>query len=458
MPQSKPPGRWLRPDRMLRNPLLQRVIRNSSYLFGSSTLSAALSMVQSILAARLLGVAGFGVLGTTIQFVTVINRLTSFRMTEVVVKYVGAYESQDRPDLASASFKAASLTESASSVLAFVLIVLLAPIASNILLGDPDAAALVILYGLVLLFNLIAESAHGLLAVTDQFRTVAAFNIVQSVLTLVLIGAAFLVQGTLVSVLLAYLVGKAAAAVGLTVAGLRQASRLWGAGWWRAPLSLLRDKRREMTHFALNTNLNGTLNLITHDSELLWLSALTSPTEAGYYKLAMAILNLLIIPVDALITPTYREVAREVATRQWRNVRYLLRSGSMMAGGYTLAASVFLVVLGEPLIARLWGPEFLPTAYQALLILLVGGLAANTLYWSRRALLALGDAGYPTRVSAVAAVLKIIGTLALVPAGGALAMAGLLSAYFAGTSSVVAAKVLTTVRHQERQDRIGREA
>jgi O-antigen/teichoic acid export membrane protein len=443
---------------MLRNPLLQRVIRNSSYLFGSSTLSAALSMVQSILAARLLGVAGFGVLGTTIQFVTVINRLTSFRMTEVVVKYVGAYESQDRPDLASASFKAASLTESASSVLAFVLIVLLAPIASNILLGDPDAAALVILYGLVLLFNLIAESAHGLLAVTDQFRTVAAFNIVQSVLTLVLIGAAFLVQGTLVSVLLAYLVGKAAAAVGLTVAGLRQASRLWGAGWWRAPLSLLRDKRREMTHFALNTNLNGTLNLITHDSELLWLSALTSPTEAGYYKLAMAILNLLIIPVDALITPTYREVAREVATRQWRNVRYLLRSGSMMAGGYTLAASVFLVVLGEPLIARLWGPEFLPTAYQALLILLVGGLAANTLYWSRRALLALGDAGYPTRVSAVAAVLKIIGTLALVPAGGALAMAGLLSAYFAGTSSVVAAKVLTTMRHQERQDRIGREA
>jgi O-antigen/teichoic acid export membrane protein len=203
-----------------------------------------------------------------------------------------------------------------------------------------------------------------------------------------------------------------------------------------------------MTGFAVNTNLNGTLDLITHDSELLWLSALSTPTQAGYYKLGLAILNLLLIPVDSLITPTYREVAREVATRQWTNVRYLLRSGSALSAGYTLMASLLLVIFGEQLIGRLWGPEFLPTTYTVLMILLLGALAANTLYWARRTLLALGFPGFPTLVNLVAAALKIGATLALVPAGGALAMAAILSAYFAGTSLVNAGKVMLTIRRQ----------
>ena len=100
--------------RPLKNPLLRRVAQNSGYLLSSSTLAAGLSMVQSILAARLLGVTGFGVLGTVIQFVTVINRLTSFRMTEVVVKFAGEHQARGEGRLASATFKAAGLTEAAS--------------------------------------------------------------------------------------------------------------------------------------------------------------------------------------------------------------------------------------------------------------------------------------------------------------------------------------------------------
>jgi O-antigen/teichoic acid export membrane protein len=448
VPNRPSPLNRLLTTKPLRNPLLRRVAQNSSYLLSSSLLAAGLSMVQSILAARLLGVAGFGVLGTVIQFVTVINRLTSFRMNEVVVKFAGGHQAHGETRLAGATFKAAGITEAVSSVLAFVLIVLLAPLAADRLIHAPQAAPLIAIYGLVVLFNLIAESAQGLLAVSNAFRLIAAFNLVQSCLTLLLVAGAYSASLGLPAVLAAYLVGKVAAAVGLTAAALVQAHRLWGAGWWRVPLSVLRPQRKQMTGFAVNTNLNGTLDLITHDSELLWLSALSTPTQAGYYKLGLAILNLLLIPVDSLITPTYREVAREVATRQWTNVRYLLRSGSALSVAYTLTASLLLVIFGEQLIGRLWGPEFLPTTYTVLLILLLGALAANGLYWARRTLLALGFPGFPTLVNLVAAALKIGATLALVPAGGALAMAAILSAYFAGTSLVNAGKVMLTIRRQ----------
>jgi O-antigen/teichoic acid export membrane protein len=62
--------------------------------------------------------------------------------------------------------------------------------------------------------------------------------------------------------------------------------------------------------------------------------------------------------------------------------------------------------------------------------MLVGLLVANTFYWNRTALLSLNRPGYPTKVNAAAALLKIALTLVLVPRYGYLAAAGLLSGYY----------------------------
>ncbi len=69
--------------------LLRGVLKNTSYLFSSNSLSAALGMVNSIFVVRLLGVDGLGLVTTVQTFVSNINRFLSFRMSEVVVKYLG---------------------------------------------------------------------------------------------------------------------------------------------------------------------------------------------------------------------------------------------------------------------------------------------------------------------------------------------------------------------------------
>jgi O-antigen/teichoic acid export membrane protein len=76
-------------QRWLESELIRRVLKNSGYLFSSTGLVSAIGMLQGILAARLLGVAGFGILGTITMFTNVINEFTSFRMGELVIKYVG---------------------------------------------------------------------------------------------------------------------------------------------------------------------------------------------------------------------------------------------------------------------------------------------------------------------------------------------------------------------------------
>jgi O-antigen/teichoic acid export membrane protein len=259
---------------------------------------------------------------------------------------------------------------------------------------------------------------------------------------------AFLTRGGLDMVVFAYLVGKIALALSISVAALWQARVVWGPGWWRVPLSVLADRRSDLVRFALNTNLSGTLKLITRDSEMLWLGAFSTPVQVGYYKIAKAITNLLMMPVTPLITTTYREVAREVASERWQNVRYLLRSGSILSATWTLPVSLGLVVFGQWVVA-IYGLEFLPTSYINLLLLLIGVIVVNIFFWNRSVLRPLGMPEYPTKVLFIGAIFKIVGTILLVPRWGANAMAILLTGFFLFTTSVLIWKTLREIKNAE---------
>jgi O-antigen/teichoic acid export membrane protein len=263
-----------------------------------------------------------------------------------------------------------------------------------------------------------------------------------------LIAVAYLAQGGLLAVVIAYLAGKAVWAISISAASLWQARRAWGPAWWRAPLSLLGSRQREMIRFALSTNVTGTLTLVTRDSEMLWLNALSTPEQAGFYKLALAFTNVLLIPVDPLISTTYREVAREVGGRRWQNVRYLLRSGSLISAAFTLPAAAGLALLGPWIIGLTYGPSFVP-AHSSLLILLAGVLVVNIFYWNRTVLLPLGLPEYPTKVYLVGTILRVIGILTLVPLYGAEGMAALLSAFFVLTVLVLVRKTAVELNRVE---------
>lgn len=416
------------------NPLLQRVLKNSGYLFSATGFSAAISLVQGILTARMLGVALFGVLGAVTVFTSVINRFASFRMSELVVRFVGEHQERGKPQSAAAVFKAAALVEMCASLFAFSLIWLLAPLGARYLAKDSQTWLWFGWYGFIVIANLISESSTGLLQIFDRFRRMAWLQAVQSLVTLAFIVLAYALNSGLPGVLLAYILGKTVGALGYTLAALSEARVRWGAGWWRAPLRLLLPQWRELIRFGVSTNISASLSLINKDSELLWISFLRNPVETGYYKLALSLVNFVQIPVSPLPQTTYAELSRSTARREWDSVKSLLRQGSLLAGSYTLAAAIGLWLVGKPLIQTLYTAEYLP-AYPALMILLAGFLVANTFYWHRSALLVIGRPEFPAQVNFILAILKITGIFLLVPRYGYLANASLLSgSYILGVS------------------------
>jgi O-antigen/teichoic acid export membrane protein len=84
-----------------------------------------------------------------------------------------------------------------------------------------------------------------------------------------------------------------------------------------------------------------------------------------------------------------------------------------------------------------------------LLILLAGFLIANTFYWNRTSLLALGLPSYPMKVNLLAAVLKVIGILALVPVFGYLGSAALLAGFYFLSITLNVRKTMDVLNRQE---------
>ncbi len=424
--------------------LVRKIVRNSGYLFIGNTLS---SVVQSVLTARLLGVLGFGIIGTVISFASNINRLLSFRMGELVGKYVAQYLAEGKKDLAAAALKAAALTETLTSLAAYLLLVLSAPLAARYIIKDSTIAPLIAIYGLALLANFVTETSTGFLQVSGHFRSQGVISFVQSVVTAGVIVYAYIVKGDIWMVMGAYLLGKSIN--GLALAGLAAwwARRMLGPGWLRASLKSL-PERRKFWGFAASTNMSGTITMLTRDNEEVWISLLLSPEKTGYYKAAKALINLVMLPITPFIGATYPELTRAVTEKAWARLRGLLRRLTSISGAWTAAVAVGLLVLGRWLVATFYGADFAP-AYPALLILLAGFGLANILYWNRNLLLSLGLPNYPLKVITVLGALKVVLTFVLVPLFGYLAEAALLSAFQAISVTLLAWRGLREVRAQE---------
>ncbi len=431
---------------------LRRIVKNGGHLLSGNAVSAGLGFLQAILAVRLIGVPQWGLVSTVMLFATDINRLLSFRMGEVVVQRLGAALPRGEKVEAAAAVKAAMLTEAATSIIAFLTLVALTPWGVLVFAKDIQTTPLFLLYGLILLSNITTESSTGVLQSLRRFDWITRINIVQSVCITSLILFAFLAQRGVFEVVLAFTVGKTVNGLGLSVFALRELHKTFGPGWWKTPLRSLPDARG-MFSFMFNTNLNGTVYLFTRDIILLILAALLSTTEVAYFRIAQSFINLIMIPLDTLIAPTYTEISRTVALKQWDVTRQLLRRVSLLTASVVFAVSGGLALTGWFLIPLIYGPGTAPV-YPVLLILLVGYGFASIFQWNRPLFLALGKPGYPMLIALLVGLVELILIFALVPQLGYLALAAILSANFVVSIGIIVSRGLVEITQRSLKSNI----
>ena len=98
---------------------------------------------MQIFAVRLLGINGYELaVGTIILFASNVNRLLSFRMSEVMVKYLAEALTNEKYSRAAAIVKAIGLVEGFTSVAAYLILLALTPGRPRTFAKDPATAPL----------------------------------------------------------------------------------------------------------------------------------------------------------------------------------------------------------------------------------------------------------------------------------------------------------------------------
>jgi O-antigen/teichoic acid export membrane protein len=232
-----------------------------------------------------------------------------------------------------------------------------------------------------------------------------------------------------------------------------------GKEWWKAPLSLIDDKRSIMK-FTVSTNISSTINLFARDGELLWVGGLLSPLQAGYYKTAMTVINMVLTPINPMIDTSYPEMNQAIIKKDWSKIRRLLRKISTLSAVWTGAAFAGLLFFGKQLLFhevvlpgftfQIFREEFLP-AYDIIMILMFGYGIANVLFWNRTLLLTFGEADFATTVSFYTMIAKMFLTVIFVPRGAPYIEAILLSGYLAISVLIMTWRGLYDLKKAEQQ-------
>ncbi len=428
------------------DPLLRRVLRNTSYLFSSQAIVMVLSLGQSILATRLLGANTFGALVVIMTFASNVNRLFSFRMSEFIINFMGKEMANKNYSRAGAFAKIAGLTECGTSLFAFTVLMLIAPWGAQFFAKDLSLLNYFYLYGLIILTNFATESATGILQVTNRFKIQAGINLAQSILTASLILVAFLTHGSILFVLWAYLLGKFITGLGPIIAAFIALNDKLGQGWWKAPLTGL-PPIKEMAGFTVSTNLSGTVKLLVSESEPLLVGLLLNNTAVALYKIALNIATPLMVPISQFINTTFPEMTRSIATRKWKELRQLLRRVTMISGSWTILFSLFMLIFGKWILS-FWGSEYV-AAYSTMMILIAGYGVSNIFFWNRSLLLSFGKANIPLYILASVAVVKCALAFIVVPVFGINGEAALLSGNFVLSVGLLVAIGLAMIRKHE---------
>jgi hypothetical protein len=141
-----------------------------------------------------------------------------------------------------------------------------------------------------LLCNFNAETATGVLQITDKIKNAApstsskrCFRLPSSSVFIWDAKTGVDAQTGLLIVLVAYLLGMAILGLGLFIAGMVELNLVLGHGWVRqsASASTL-PSLPELFRFALSSNLSATAILVFRESEVLWVGILLKAGRRSY--------------------------------------------------------------------------------------------------------------------------------------------------------------------------------
>lgn len=384
----RPNYNTVRPKEMTR-----RLFLNASWLLGGKTASSVFSAIQTVVVARMLGVSEYGLLALIIAYVDILNQLFDFRVWETATKYIGTFWTSGEKEKTRSMIKLSYIVDISSGIVAFLIAIATAGIASRYLISSPQAQILICIYALSLLIDTANSTSDAILRVFDRFKTIAFIASLNNLIRLIMVSTVLYLGMGIKGVLLSYI---AASFVGFTLRLLAVAKTLKDIGierWWSARLDLIRQHWKGIAWFLGNTSLTGTIKM-ANDNYLgvLVLGYLAGKESVAYYKVAKSVVKLINRITDPLYEAIYPELVKLFSLGAIEDIKRLLKEATKNLGKVIVPIAAFIFIFSYHILYFVFGAKYTPSSI-ALKLITVATLISLLTFWINPAFLAIEKVG-----------------------------------------------------------------
>jgi O-antigen/teichoic acid export membrane protein len=333
-------------DRFLRG-IPEGFFGNIAWQYCATFWSLCAGFLVSLLLGRWLGAGEFGIMTLCLGATSVIFQLVGLRLHEAVIRYVAEFLAAEDVKRLAAAVKLSLLVDLVTGVVAFAGTLILSDIITRVILRDPRGGELMFLAASGILFsNFSTATSLGVLRVLDRFRTSAVITVIGATLKLVVTFAVLRMNYGIREIMAANVVVNFAVGASMLTCALYHLRDRIGFLSVSSPVSLLKERLREMGRFVLNSYVASVSSIPTKDLDVNVLGLFTSAEGVGIYKMAKNFVSALWAASDPILYVIYPDLARLWARKEIPAIRAFVKRlvVSLGAGGVSFYVLTYFVV------------------------------------------------------------------------------------------------------------------
>jgi O-antigen/teichoic acid export membrane protein len=363
------PLHWLLDD------VLRRLLKNAGALFSGNMAASLLSLASLALAARALGVEGFGILTIITTYVLIVDRLVNTQTWQAVIRYGADALEQNRENDFKSVIKFGFFLDGATALLGTVLAASAAWYLGQWRNWDQQLTVMAAAYSITILFH-VQGAPMAVLRLFDRFDMVAWHNVIAAVIKLTGAAIAFLAGAGLWAFLLVWAVVDILGKSLLVFFSYRELASRGCHKFLHADIRNMSGRFAGIWGFVWTTNLNSSIRMASREADVMIIAAILGTGAVGLYKIAKQFSLVIQRTIDPLYQSIFPELARLFSRGEGEAFVRLVMRSSILAGLFAFCIWLGFFFFGEHIISLIAGAEYLSSKGVMLWYMLATVVAA----------------------------------------------------------------------------------
>jgi O-antigen/teichoic acid export membrane protein len=406
----------------LKDASIQRLLKNTSFLFSAQVITTLISVVQFPIVSRWLGPENYGLWGLASSWIAVMSQLFGFRVWEAVVKFLNQFMAENDDARALAVIKLCVLIDASVNTLIFLLLILTSDLAAPLIYKSfPAGVELIRLEALSSAMVMTMSIWMAVLRVFDKFKRISFYNVIWAIVQFVLWMLVVTFNGGISGLIITAAFVRLGQTASLAILAQRELNNRFHRHWFTADLNALFGYRRPIASLIFSMSIDTLRKIAVGNADILILGWFGTPVQVGIYRLAKQLSSYLSTAINPIYDAIYPEIVRIYSNDGRRALKtFVKRVTQPVALGWVLAVVAGLVV-SPWLIPLFFGPDYIPVVpvFSVILFSTVWVLGL----WAPSTLIATGRARHLTVINTIMSLLMILMLLLLVPPLGAMGAA-----------------------------------